>query len=101
MARVCLISCVKKKARTPQQAATLYSSPLFHKMKCYAESVSDLWFILSAEHGLLRPTDIVAPYERTLKSMSLPERRQWAARVYSDLSKFLSPGDDVVVLAGR
>ncbi len=33
------------------------------------------WFILSAEYGLLSPETEIAPYERTLNTMSVSDRR--------------------------
>lgn len=60
----------------------------------------DEWFVLSAEHGLLRPHKQIAPYERTLLKMSKPDRSAWFERVSAQLVDALPPGAEVTVLAG-
>ncbi len=73
-ARIALVSCVKSKRRSPIAARDLYTSELFRKLRRYAETHADCWYILSAEHGLLRPEQETAPYERTLNTMKKGER---------------------------
>ena len=99
--RVALVSCVKRKQTVPAPARELYVSALFRGMRRFAESHADRWFILSAEHGLVTPETVVAPYERTLNRMTAQERRAWAARVLESLEREVSPGDTVVLLAGK
>jgi hypothetical protein len=78
--RVALVSCVKSKRKTAAPACELYISPLFHGLRRYAEANAHAWYILSAEHGLLLPSDIVAPYEKTLLRMPRLERDAWTRR---------------------
>ena len=78
---VYLISCVSKKRATPGKARDLYTSDWFLKARDYVEITRSPWFILSAEHGLVPPDLILAPYERTLNAMSALERKAWATRV--------------------
>ncbi len=61
----------------------------------------DQWFILSAEYGLLEPDEVVEPYDRTLKSMSKAERKEWSEEVLEQLFMYLAPGDDVWFFAGK
>ena len=75
------VSCVSKKRAVPSPARELYQSPWFRKARAYVEAQGGPWFILSAEHGLLRPEQVVGPYERTLNRMGVAARRAWAARV--------------------
>lgn len=98
---VALVSCVKSKRASPAPAADLYTSALFRSLRRYAEANADSWFILSAEHGLLRPTEVVAPYERTLNRMRKADRAAWAERVQRQLLQELPAGADVIVLAGE
>lgn len=59
-----LIQCTKTKRDTPAEACELYDpSPLFRKMRAYAEAKGDPWYILSAKHGLVNPTTTLAPYD--------------------------------------
>lgn len=99
--RVALVSCVKSKRESESPARDLYTSPLFVGMRRYAEQHADAWFILSAEHGVLAPDQLVAPYEKTLNKMVKAERLVWAERVRQQLLKVLLPGTKVIVLAGE
>ncbi len=98
---IALVSCVKAKQTQPAPAAELYTSQLFRGLRMYALTHADRWFILSAEHGVLAPEVIVAPYERTLNRMRSLERRAWAERVQEQLRQVLPPASDVLILAGE
>ena len=98
--RVTLVSCVKTKRELAAAAKDLYISPLFKGMRRYAEQNADAWFILSAEHGVLRPDQVIAPYQRTLQTMPKRDRVAWAERVRRQLLELLPAGAVVVVLAG-
>lgn len=97
---ISIVQCVSKKRKTPQPARNLYTSQLFENAAMYAEKISDEWFIISAKYGLVRPSDVLEPYDLTLKNMSAFERRQWAKSVFSDLKPCLQATDTVVILAG-
>jgi cytoplasmic iron level regulating protein YaaA (DUF328/UPF0246 family) len=99
--RVALVSCVKSKQNSPAPARDLYTSPLFRALRRYAEDHADRWYILSAQHGLLRPDQIIAPYERTLNTMRKKDRLTWAERVNHQLLEELPSGAEVIVLAGE
>jgi len=102
MKKIVLISCVKTKLDHPAKAEDLYVSPLFRYNLAYAHKLKpDLIFILSAKYGLLRLTDHIAPYEKTLKTMPVAERRAWAESVLAGLSKYASlMNDEFIFLAG-
>jgi hypothetical protein len=78
----------------------LYVSDWFKKARLYVEGSGDFWFILSAEHGLLDPEAIVAPYEKTLNHMGVNQRRAWAAKVIEQMEHQLPRTERIVVLAG-
>jgi hypothetical protein len=99
--RVALVSCVKSKRPEPAAAKDLYTSELFRRFRRYAETTADRWYILSAEHGLLDPEQIVAPYERTLNRMALADRLSWANRVQAQLKDTVPANAEVVILAGQ
>jgi len=96
-----LVSCVSAKLDRPAPARDLYVSPLFRKARAYVEAQRTPWFILSAEHGLLHPDTVTAPYERTLNTMGVAERRAWSRRVLSALEPLLSDVATVRFLAGE
>lgn len=97
---VVLVACVKAKRDTPAPARDLYVSAWFKKARAYAELVGDAWYILSAEHGVLDPNATVAPYERSLLTMSSDDRKAWARRVITQADGLLRRNDQVIVLAG-
>jgi len=99
--RVALVSCVKSKQKGDAPACDLYTSPLFRGMRRYAEQNADAWYILSAKYGVVRPGDVIAPYEQTLNKMGKPDRTAWAERVQAALLALLPPGAAVVFLAGE
>jgi cytoplasmic iron level regulating protein YaaA (DUF328/UPF0246 family) len=99
--RVALVSCVKTKRKSAVAAKDLYISQLFMGMRRYAEQNADDWYILSAEHGVLRPDQVIAPYERTLNTMPKRNRVAWAEQVQHQLLELLPAGAVVVVLAGK
>jgi len=100
MPRIALVSCVKKKRGEASPARDLYVSQLFQGLRRYAEANADRWYILSASHGLLRPDQVIAPYEQTLNVMPRAERLRWAERVQKQLDTELPKGADVIMLAG-
>jgi hypothetical protein len=98
---VYLVSCVGKKRSAPAPAKDLYTSEWFRRARRYVEASGRPWFILSAEHGLIAPDDIIAPYEKTLNNMGVAERRAWASRVKQQLTECRPKIDRVVIFAGQ
>jgi cytoplasmic iron level regulating protein YaaA (DUF328/UPF0246 family) len=74
----------------------------FRKTMAYAKRLKpESIFILSAKYGLLSPSHIIEPYERTLKAMKAGERRTWAKGVIKELRKHADlDNDHFVFLAG-
>ena len=99
--RIALVSCVKSKASYAAAAKDLYTSTLFRGLRKYAETHADRWYILSAEHGLLDPETIIAPYERTLNTMGRAAREQWADNVRAQIQLAVPPDAEVIILAGE
>src|SRR3954471_8996997 len=80
-------------------AADLYVSSLFKKARTYAER-RGRWFILSALHGLLDPSEVIAPYDETLKKMPARKRREWGQKVRGQMESAGLIGLSFVALAG-
>lgn len=97
-----LVGCVKKKLDVPAPARELYTSPLFRKERAYAEQAGVPWFVLSAEHGLVDPDEVLAPYDLRLSTTSRDYRRAWGARVVERLGEVVGSvsGKTVEVHAG-
>lgn len=45
----------------------------------------DNWFILSAKYGLLRQQDVIKPYDLTLNTMKVIERKEWSKLVLKQI----------------
>lgn len=93
-----LVACCSQKGSSPCAAKQLYLSSLFRKARAWTEKHCDEWYILSAEHGLLAPNAVIAPYDRTLNRMTASERRAWGERVWQQLAPL--NGSRFIVLAG-
>lgn len=76
-ADVVLVGCVKTKRSTASEARDLYMSPLFQRRRAYAEQAGVPWFILSAEYGLIAPTEFLSPYDTYLPDLAPAYRRVW------------------------
>jgi hypothetical protein len=102
MNKIALISCCSKKNNIPCTAEQMYISPVFQKSLAYARMRNaDQIFVLSALHGLLRLDDIIAPYDLTLKSMTVNQRQLWAGQVINELLVECDLNNDLfMVLAG-
>ena len=73
-----LVSCVSQKLSEPAPARLLYQSEWFAKVRTLVETRKADWLILSALYGVVVPDTNIAPYEKTLNSAGVVERRAWA-----------------------
>ncbi|NQZ24523.1 MAG: hypothetical protein HRT53_21060 [Colwellia sp.] len=88
MKNVVLISCVKTKRSEKSSAMSMYTSSLFKYNLSYAQQLAPYEiYILSAQHGLLKLDDQIAPYEKTLNKMLKDERVSWSEDVISQLKE--------------
>ena len=65
------------------------------------ERQSGEWLILSAKYGLIKPDEVIEPYNETLKEKSIEDRREWSMKVVQELRPQCSAGTSVVFLAGE
>lgn len=98
---ICIVSCTAHKRDTPMRAEALYCSELFYRSRRYAQANYDEWLILSAEHGLVRPCDILAPYECKLTSLSREQRRTLADRVSGQAENLFDSNSRVTSICGE
>ena len=101
MARIGFVACSKTKGDGAMPAAALYRSPLFRKSLLAALDSSDKVYILSAKHGVLSCSDVIEPYDVTLKTMPLRAREEWGLRVAPQLAAILRPRDTAVLYCGE
>ena len=96
-----LVSCVSQKLHEPAPARLLYRSEWFHKARKFVETHKVDWFILSALHGVVAPDTLIAPYEKTLNTVGVAERRAWAEKTHRQLTPMLIGRRRIVILAGQ
>ena len=86
---IIFISCTKKKQDHPCMAKEMYqASQWFRGGWKYAESLHpDEIYILSAKYGLLRPDDMISPYEQTLNAAKDAQIRKWSIMVAEQIRK--------------
>lgn len=104
MTEIGLVSCVATKRDEPAVPKELYISDYFEKMRSYAEKYHDEWWIVSAKHGILGPDGSpISPYDETLNSATVKEKRDWAQKVYDQLQQrgLLEGEVTFVIHAGR
>jgi hypothetical protein len=99
-ADVALVSCAKTKAKAPVPAAALYVSPLFRKSLQAALDHARRVLILSAEHGIVELSTILAPYDTTLKHMPAVQRRVWGEHVGASLETYIPRRSQIEVFCG-
>jgi len=92
---------VKSKLPRPAPACDLYTSSWFRKARDIIEVSGARWFILSARYGLVAPDEENEPYELTLNSLGVADRRVWATKVLKQLQEKLVDAKRIVMLAGR
>lgn len=86
MARIGLIGCSKTKLAHAAPAADLYQGQLFKLCRRWMEQrLPGRWAILSAQHGLVLPGQVLEPYDLAVSQMSRLERLAWGERVRAQL----------------
>jgi hypothetical protein len=83
------------------EAKDLYVSPLFRKMRQYAEKNAEKWYILSSKYHLVRPEEVIEPYDVTFNKMPASGIRTWAQETLKILKGELFPTDIVTIFAGK
>lgn len=101
-ATVVLVACSSSKLDHRAPARNLYTSTLFKLARRYAETQAKWWYILSARHGLVRPSDCLEPYDEVLPRSSVA-RELWALDVADLLDQWwgIPSSTKVVILGGQ
>lgn len=80
-------------------------SRYFRRQWQYATAVGDHAFILSAEHGLVAPNEILHPYNTSMSDVQAGDTQyddagDWATQVADDFCPVLRESDVVIFTAG-
>ena len=97
---IVLVSCVKSKLPHSAPARELYTSAWFQKARRIIEASGSRWFVLSSLYGLVAPNTQIAPYDFTLNTLGVAERRAWATKVLGNLLPETAGQQRVVMFAG-
>lgn len=100
MKTIVLVSCVSKKLSRSAPAQDLYQTCWFKKARAFAEQNGDIWYILSAKHGLVDPNTVIPPYDATLPAGKSARRQDWAQQVIGSLQALAPAPVHVIILAG-
>ena len=102
-----VVGCGAAKRDEITEAGKLYTSTYFSKKREFAQTRGDDWAILSAEHGLIKPTTEIPPYDTTISDLGGDGLDELAHSVGMDLINWVADhkadGSDVelIVLAGK
>lgn len=87
MKEINVVSCSLRKKLYPCQAVEMYSeSVLFKKTINYLKGKSFL--ILSAKYGIIKPTEKILPYNKTLKDLREQELINLKANIFWNLNDY-------------
>lgn len=84
-----LVGCVKTQLPVRAPADELFGSPLFRRRREFAERSGLPWFVLSSRHGLVRPEEVIEPYDLCLARQPIAARRAWGRLVIGQLHAVL------------
>lgn len=101
---IIFISCTKKKKDHKCTAREMYSaSAWFRGAYSYAITLNpSKIYILSAKYGLLEPTDVIEPYEKSLITEKDKEIRNWSRMVFAQMEKKqINKGEEAIFICGK
>lgn len=86
-----ILGCVKTKRAGPAKAKDLYVSAMFAKRRRYAEASGMPWFIFSAEHGIIDPETVIAPYDVAMARLPVEQVRAKGRQAVDQLEALVGP----------
>lgn len=95
LADVVLIESSPVRSTTAHEVRRFYAGTQFRAAVRYAERSELPWYVLSTRWGLLRPDDVVSPYDLVFGQQSPRYRATWGESVATELELELG------ALAGR
>lgn len=98
--KIGLLATARKKHPYAAPVIEFYASPLFKKSVEYAMQNYTRTYFYNAKDGLLLPTQIMKPYDVSIKTFSVSQKREWARSVVKQLRKRESPEEVAVYLHG-
>ena len=91
----------QEKIKKPAEASQLYIGSLFKKTLEFCKQNYKTIFILSAKYGLLKPEQIIKPYELDLRVLPRKEKQIWVVKIKTQIKELNINIDDVDVYINR
>lgn len=105
MSEIILIGCSKRKATEAAPAGEFYQGPGFRKALEYSRLAHPdaKVYVLSAKYGIVNIDQVLEPYDMTLNTMRVADRRDWAKKVLDQMHDAgINPDTDTfIVFAGK
>ena len=98
--KIGLLATARAKSDHPEKVINFYKSPLFIKSVEYAKQHYHRLYFYNAKDGLLLPDQWISPYDISIKTFSLSEKKAWAHRVIASLREFEHPNEVCIYLHG-
>ncbi len=95
-----LVAGCGKQSKQRTAAKDVYCSHHFQVCRQYAEAQGK-WYILSPLHKVLKPEQVISPYDKSPNSLSLKERQLWAQQVASHIMETTNPNVEIIFLTGK
>lgn len=90
-ADVIVLGCVKTNGPTPAKAKDLYISALWSKRRRHAEALDRPWYIYSADHGIIDPELLIAPYDVAMSGLPRHQVRAKGIQAAAQLEALFGP----------
>lgn len=98
---IALIACSARKANVyVAPARDIYTGALFRASVRCAESHGWPWAVLSAQHRLLFPDEVIEPYDLSMYDLHPEQREAWARLTAHQIFRRCGQPPHVVLLAG-
>jgi hypothetical protein len=72
-----LVGCGKAKLAHAAPARELYTGSLFRAAREYVEALGEPWYVVSAEHSVADPDEVLEPYDTRLSDLSEKAKACW------------------------
>lgn len=85
MEKIGLLATARTKAPHPAPVVDFYKSALFIKSVRYARQHYIRFYFYNAKDGLLLPDRVMAPYDVSIRSFTVRQRKDWGKQVIDAL----------------
>ena len=101
---IVFVGCGATKRKKPCKAEDMYIGQYFKQCMLYAKTLTknNNIYILSAKYGVLPLNKVIEPYNKTLKTMSKKEIKEWASMVVTQLQELhITSNTPVTFICGK